>query len=202
MKVTVLGTGAFGVALARALDVNNNSVTMWTAFKDELERIENDRENKKVLPGIKIPGTVELSNDLENAIDGSDLIVVAIPIGGIKSVAASLKDYLKEKQAVCLMCKGLDEVTGEFMSNVFINETKHSKVCILTGPSFALDVANFKPVILTVASKFDSVNKTVKKAFENQNLKVEPISDIIGAQLGGSLKNVGAIGSGILEGMG
>lgn len=202
MKVTVLGTGAFGIALARALDVNNNSVSMWTPFEDELNKITKDRENSKVLPGIKIPNSVELSSDLENSIDGSELLVVAVPIGGIKSVAKQLKDYLKEKQAVCLMCKGLDEDTGDFMSNVFINETKHQKVCVLTGPSFALDVANFKPVILTVASKYESVNKIVKSAFQNQNLKVEPISDIIGAQLGGSLKNVGAIGSGILEGMG
>ncbi|MEG0074095.1 MAG: NAD(P)H-dependent glycerol-3-phosphate dehydrogenase [Clostridia bacterium] len=201
MKVTVLGTGAFGIALARVLNKNENSVTMWTAFKDELDIVEKERENKKVLPGIKIPCEVELTTDLESAIDGAKLIVVAVPSGAIRPVAKSLTDILKEDQTICLMCKGLDEATGDFMSNIFTNETKHSKVAVLTGPSFAVDVATYKPVILTVASKYEKANKIIKQCFENENLKVEGITDIIGAQLGGSLKNVGAIGSGILDGM-
>lgn len=202
MKVVLIGAGAFSIGLARALEKNENNIVIYTKFEEEYKRVSQERENKLVLPGVKISNDIEISNDLESSLAGADIIVMAVPIKAVRNVISEVREFLKDDQVICLVCKGLDEEKGGFMTDVVYNETHHKQIAVLSGPSFAIDVANYKPLALTVASDSENARTKIRKAFENENLKIEQVDDIIGVQLGGALKNVGAIGSGILEGMG
>lgn len=201
MKVVLVGAGAFSIGIARALEKNSNNIVIYTKFEEEYKRVLEERENKKVLPGIKISKEIEITNDLESAMAGCDIVVMAVPIKAVRNVISDIRPYLRDNQVICLVCKGLDPEKGGFMTDVVYEETRHEKIAVLSGPSFAVDIANYKPIALTCASKSEEARNKIRQSFENENLKIELSDDIIGVQLGGALKNVGAIGSGILEGM-
>ena len=201
MKVVLVGAGAFSIGIARALEKNENDIVIYTKFEEEYNRVLKERENKKVLPGIKISKEIDITNNLEKAMDGCNIVVMAVPIKAVRTVIRDVKQYLKKDQVICLVCKGLDPEKGGFMTEVVYQETKHDRIAVLSGPSFAVDIANYKPIGLTCASKNEEARKMIQKSFQNENLKIELSDDVIGVQLGGALKNVGAIGSGILEGM-
>ncbi len=201
MKVVLIGAGAFSIGLARALEKNNNEIVIYTKFEEEYNRVLKERENSKVLPGVLISDSIEISNNLKESLENAKIIVMAVPIKAVRSVIREVKEYLTKDQTICLVCKGLDPDKGGFMTDVVYEETNHNKIAVMSGPSFAVDVANYKPIALTVASSDKESRLNIKKAFENECLKIEEVDDIIGVQLGGALKNVGAIGSGILEGM-
>lgn len=202
MRVTILGTGAFGVALARILDKNENDVMMWTKFKEECDVLTLTRENAAVLKGIKLPKSVNITTNLEEAVKDAELIMMAVPMKVVRSVCKDLKEYLKNDQVVCTVAKGIESKTNMFMTDVVTEETGHEKVCVLSGPSFAIDVAKFEPVAFTVAGESTTACKLVAVCFENERTKIEITHDAFGVQIGGALKNVYAVATGILDGMG
>lgn len=202
MKVTILGTGAFGIALARILEKNENEVVMWTKFKEERDILKLTRENAKTLKGVKIPNDIEITSDISEAINYADLVIIAVPMKIVRKVAREIKDSLKENQVICIVSKGIEENTEMFLTEVVKEETNHGRICVMSGPNFAIDVAKFEPTAFTIAGEEKSACKLIQVCFENDRTKIEITHDVLGVQVGGALKNVYAISTGMLDGMG
>ena len=202
MKVTILGSGAYGIALALMFNKNNCDITIWERFEDKAKDIIKHRENKQVLPGVKIPDNIKITADLEDSIVGSELIVIAIPAGFVDEVTLKIKDIVSKEQHICIASKGIEQDTCLFVDDVVRKYIKSKKIAVISGPSFAVDIAKYVPIGLTIASKCKKTIKVVKKGLENDTLKLRETDDMIGTEICGSIKNVMAIASGMLNGMG
>lgn len=202
MKVTILGSGAYGIALSLMFNKNNCDITIWERFEDQAKEILKHRENKKVLPGVKIPDNIKITTDLEDSIIGSELIVIAIPAGFVDEVVLKIKDLVSKEQHICIASKGIEQDTCLFVDDVVKKYIKSKKIAVISGPSFAVDIAKNVPIGLTVASKSKKTIKVVKKGLENDTLKLRETDDVIGTEICGSVKNVMAIAAGMLDGMG
>lgn len=202
MKVAVLGTGAYGIALAKVVHGNKFEVCMWTKFETELNSLLKHRVNKFVLPDVKIPRKIKITSSMEEAIKDAKLIIVAVPAGALDSVFQELKLYIKKDQYICIASKGIEQDTCNFAHDVLLRHIKTDKYALISGPSFAIDIINHEPIGLTLASTNDEVCKLISKVFENSYLRLRRTNDIIGVEICGSIKNVIAIAAGILKGMG
>lgn len=201
MKVTILGTGAYGISLALMFNKNTKNITMWTKFIDELEMLEKKRENKKVLPGIKIPENIKFTDNMKDAIEDSELIVIAIPAAFCDDVFSELRHYIKKEQHICIATKGIEQDTCLFITDVLEKYIKSKNIAVISGPSFAVDIASNVPIGLTLATKNSKTEELLKTFLQNDMLKLRHTKDIIGTEICGSIKNVIAIAAGILEGM-
>ena len=202
MKVTILGSGAYGIALALMLNENKCEITMWERFDDKAQELIKTRENKKVLPGVKIPENIKITSDLEESMKNSELIIIAIPAGFVDEVAVIMKYYITIEQHICIASKGIEQDTCLFVDDVVKKYIKTRRIAVISGPSFAIDIAKYVPIGLTLSSKNKQTIKVCKKALENRNLKLRENNDIIGTEICGSIKNVIAIASGMIDGMG
>jgi len=202
MKVTILGTGAYGIALALMFNKNTKNITMWTKIDDELEMLNKTRENKNVLPNIKIPENIQFTNNMEKAIENAELIVIAIPAAYCDDIFKELKNYIKKEQHICIATKGIEQDTCLFINDVLNKYIKSKNVSIISGPSFAIDISSNVPIGLTLATKSKKTEFILKETLQNDVLKLRTTNDIIGTEICGSIKNVIAIASGILDGLG
>lgn len=202
MNVTILGTGAYGLALALVFFENNCRVTMWTKFEDEKKDIERKRENKNVLPNIKIPIEIKFTCNMKSAINGADIIVIAIPAAYVDDIANELNNYLKKEQHILIASKGIEQDTCLFPFDVVKKYVDSKNIAVISGPSFAVDIAAGVPIGLSLACKNTETIKKVIKALSNHHFKLHITDDILGISLCGSIKNVIAIAAGILSGMG
>ena len=201
MKVTILGSGAYGIALALMFNENKCDITIWERFESVTNDLLKYRENKRVLPGVKIPENIRITSDLEDSLIGSDLIVIAIPAGFVDEVSVRIKDMITKEQHICIASKGIEQDTCLFVDDVVRRNIKTKKIGVISGPSFAVDMANYVPIGLTVASKSKGTIKIIKKGLENKTLKLRETTDVVGTEICGSIKNVIAIASGMLSGM-
>ncbi|MCX8074325.1 MAG: NAD(P)H-dependent glycerol-3-phosphate dehydrogenase [Clostridia bacterium] len=202
MKISIIGTGAYGIALAKVFNYNANKVTMWTKFQEELDTINIKRENIKVLPGVKIPKEIALTCDMEKCIKGADIIVIAVPMNAVRLVSKEMSKYITKDQVICITSKGIENDTNKLMSEVVKEEIESSNICVLSGPSFAIDLVNNFELGLVVASNSTKASMSVKISLENDNVVVNEYKDVVGVQVCASIKNVFAIILGILEGLG
>ena len=198
MKIFVLGSGAYGTALSLILEENKNEVTMWCAFEEEKNNILKNHESPK-LPGIKIPSNIEVTTSFEK-IKEADFVLIAIPTAFVTNTLEKAKDYLNDKPIV-IASKGIEQDTCLFVNEIVEKVLKTDNIAVFSGPSFAIDVANKVPVGLTLACQNKKTTDMVVKAFVNDHFKLRVCSDIIGTEICGSIKNVIAIASGILDGM-
>lgn len=189
MKVTILGTGAYGISLALMFNKNTKNITMWTKFIDELEMLEKKRENKKVLPGIKIPENIKFTDNMKDAIKDSELIVIAIPAAFCDDVFSELRHYIKKEQHICIATKGIEQDTCLFITDVLEKYIKSKNVAVISGPSFAVDIASNVPIGLTLATKSRKTEELLKTFLQNDVLKLRHTKDIIGTEICGSIKN-------------
>ena len=199
MKVGILGTGAYGLALAFSFLENTKDITMWTKLPQEYEEIITTRENKRVLNGIHIPESIHFTLNMEEAISGKDLIVIAIPTEYIDSILEDLKKYI-QNQIVLIASKGISE-DGMFIRDKIKTFISDDKIAVISGPSFAIDLANHVPIGLSLASTSNDTIKLVDQALSGKHLKLRKTNDVLGVEICGAIKNVIAIASGILDGM-
>ncbi len=199
MKICVLGCGAYGTALSTILNENKNEVTMWTAFEEEKNILNKKRITPK-LPGIKIPREIKITTDLEEASQDSDFILIAIPTAFVSKTLEDAKEYIKDKPII-IASKGIEQKSCLFISEIVNNILNTDNIAAISGPSFAIDVANKIPVALTLASQNKKTTDLVKKAFQNNHFKLRTCKDVIGIEICGAIKNVIAIASGMLDGM-
>ena len=200
MKVTVLGAGAYGCALAGILNENKNEVVIWTPFEKEVKELTETRTSPK-LPSIEINNKIKITSDLEQSLNKTSLIVIAIPTAFLSSSIKKVKKYY-EDTPICIATKGIEQDTHLFVYDVVKNILKTEKIAVISGPSFAIDIANNYPVGLTLACQDKETIELTFKALVNNHFKLRKSYDIIGTELCGSVKNIIAIASGILAGLG
>lgn len=202
MKIAILGTGAYGLSLSLMFNENNCDITMWTRFEDEANSLIKDRENKKVLPGVTIPDNIKFTTNLEEAVKDAKLIVVAIPAKFVSGVFNELKQYYKDDQHICVATKGIEQDSCLFVDDILSEHINTDKVAVISGPSFAIDIANYVPIGLSLGTKNEETAKVLKESLENKYLKLRVTDDLTGIEICGSIKNVMAIAAGMLDGMG
>ena len=199
MKTAVVGSGAWGTALAIRLCKNGHDVTLWTFEKDLIPQMEQERLNPR-LPGAKLPKELKVSADYACVRD-CKLVVIACPSFPIRSVCRGIAPYLSEDAVLVSVTKGLEAGTTLRMSEVVEQETGH-KVVALTGPSHAEEVALDMPTGCLAACENQNLAEFVQDAFMAQNFRIYTSPDIVGAELGGALKNVIALCAGVTDGLG
>lgn len=201
MKITILGTGAYGLALAIALNKGNNDITMWTKLEQEKQEIDKTHRYERVLPNTIIPSSIKITTNLLDAVTNKELIIYAIPATFVSSVSEELKDYINSNQHICIATKGIEQDSCLFMDSIIKNYIKTDNISVISGPSFAIDTIKDTPIGLSIASNNTETIKILKQAFSNTNIKLDEINDIYGTELCGSIKNIYAIACGILDGL-
>ncbi len=198
MKISVLGSGAFGTALAISLTNGGNSVTLWGRNPKQVNAFSKDRENKDRLPNCPFPTSLCVTSDLELACD-ADAILIAVPTQSLRKFLEENDKYLREKSLIAC-CKGFDIETGKGPVEMLKSAT--NKTAILTGPSFANDIARGLPTALTLACDQTELGIALQDQLTSKNIRLYRTQDVVGAELGGGLKNVIAIGCGAAIGAG
>ena len=201
MKVTILGTGAYGLALSKVLVENKNEVTMWTTFEIEKKELLETKKSSK-LDGFILDDNIVITTNLEESVKDSKLIVIAIPTAFVTSVCKDLKKYIKSEQHICIASKGIEQDTCLFVHDMVKKQIKTKNIGAISGPSFAVDLVKEVPVGLAVASKSKLTLNIIREAFCNNHFKLYPTNDIIGIEVCGAVKNIIAIASGMIDGMG
>lgn len=201
-KICVLGAGSWGSALALELAKKGYEISMWTKNQEQAESIKLTRENKNYLPGILFPENIGLTTDIEEAIKGSTVIVLAVPSQAIRSICSKIKPFVKDEQILVDVAKGLEKGTGLRLSEVCKEELPNNPYVTLSGPSHAEEVARDIPTTVVVASEDLNVAKKIQDIFMSPEFRVYTNPDIVGVELGGSLKNIIAFGAGICDGLG
>lgn len=199
MKAAVIGSGAWGTALAICLHNNGHQVTLWTFEKDLVEQMRISRINPR-LPDVKLPEGMEVSSDYACAQD-QDLVVIACPSFPIRSVCKGVAPYLSEKTVVVSVAKGIESKTHLRMSQVVEQETQ-KKVVVLTGPSHAEEVSHNLPTGCLAACEDRALAEFVQEAFSSDTFRIYTSPDAVGAELGAALKNVIALCAGVTDGLG
>lgn len=201
-KMCVLGAGSWGTALSIVLAENNNNVSLWTLNNKQKEEINLKKINEKYLPGIKLNPSIEATCDIEQSINGAEVIVLAVPSQAIRSVCSQIKSHVKPNQIIVNASKGLERSTGLRISQVVESEIPNARFAVLSGPSHAEEVALNLPTTISVASNNPSDAIEIQSIFSNKTFRVYTNFDMIGVELGGTLKNIIAFGAGICDGVG
>lgn len=204
-NVAVLGAGSWGTALAIVLADNGHKVSLWGRREEQVSEINEEHRNEKYLPGIELPKTINASVKLEHCIDGADVIVLVTPTKAMRDVLCQLKGCLTRKVTIVHASKGIEPGTYKRISEIIEEELPSSlleAVVVLSGPSHAEEVSLRQPTTVTVSSEKIEAAEKVQDLFINQNFRVYTNPDVIGVELGGSLKNIIALGAGLSDGLG
>ena len=200
MQVTILGTGAFGLALGNLLHEKSNAdIIFWTAFEEEYLEITNNNTYDRVLTGIELASNLDVTMDLKTALNNSDLIIVAIPCNHVREVLTRIKDYLNNDSRVILVSKGLEKDTDLLMTEIYKELNLKGNVSYLAGPTFAKELIVNSKAGLTLGTKDNKTKELMLELFKDTNVEIEVIEDYIGLQLYGVIKNVLAILMGSLN---
>jgi len=202
-EITILGDGGWGTTLAILLASKGFKVSIWSAFSDYAAYLRKERVNTKFLPGFKIPKEITILSDLKEAISGKDLIVIAVPSQYIRGVLKKIKKSEYSRQALYLsVTKGIEIGSSKRMSEVVREELGNVKIAVLSGPTIAHEVAKGVPTAAVIASGSAPARKYLQNIFMHEKFRIYTNNDVIGVELGGSLKNVIAIACGISDGLG
>lgn len=197
MKCFVVGNGGWGTALGMVLAGNGHDVTIWGPFEEEIQSIRDARENSVYLPGVSVPNQIQWTSRPED-VNGAELVVMVTPSRFYRATLETFKPHLSANALIVSATKGLDEKTHQRMSEVAHDVLGHN-VAILSGPSHAEEVARGVPTAVTVAGNHAA---QIQEAFSGQSFRVYTSEDVLGVELGGTLKNIIAVAAGILDGIG
>lgn len=201
-KISVIGAGSWGTALAVVLQKNGHDVTIWSIDEKEIAMLKKEREHKDKLPGVKIDESINLTTDLKEAADGKDMLVIAVPSPYVRSTAKSLVPFVTDGQLLVSVAKGIEEGTLMTLSQILKEEIKNAKVAVLCGPSHAEEVGIGLPTTLVAGAEKKEIAEFVQTVFMNERLRVYTSPDVLGMELGASLKNVIALAAGMADGLG
>ncbi|MBM3246685.1 MAG: NAD(P)-dependent glycerol-3-phosphate dehydrogenase [Candidatus Omnitrophica bacterium] len=203
MNIAVLGDGGWGTTLAILLQRKGFSVTLWGAFSDYAAYLNKKRINTKFLPGVKIPRQIEISAELRQALCGRDLIILAIPSQYLRDTLKKIKQANYPGGAIFLsVTKGIEIGSLKRMSELIHDELGGVKVAVLSGPTIAQEVVRQIPTTAVIASHNEEVRKHLQNVFMTERFRIYTNDDVVGVELGGSLKNIIAIACGISDGLG
>lgn len=200
-QVTFLGGGSFGTSLACLLSKKGLKVVIWDKSESTVKAILAG-ENAKYLPGLKIPKDIYATTSMEEALKHSSFVICAVPSHAVRPVIQNAKAYIKEKQIIVSIAKGIEESTGKRISEVLEEELPQNKVVILSGPSHAEEVAKELPTTVVVSSNHMDATLEVQDLFMTERFRVYSNSDLIGVEIGGAVKNIIALAAGVSDGIG
>lgn len=200
--IAVIGTGAYGLAIALTLLKKNKHITMWVESKERADFLNANKNNSGILPNVIIPESIEFTDDYEYVIKNTKVIFIAVAAKFIDPVTKNLSKYNLKNKHFCILSKGIEQNSCEFVTDVFKRNIKTKNISVISGPSFAIDVANEQPIGLSIASKNKETIRVIKRVLASDTVKLRETTDVIGVELCGSIKNVIAIAAGILEGLG
>lgn len=198
-KIIVLGSGGWGIALALTAHSNGNDVTIWSAFEQEVEMLKKERSNPKLLAGIVIPQEIDITGDISR-VNGADIVIMAVPSFAVRETAGKLKDL--NFGIIANASKGIESPSGNRMSEVILSCMPNARVVSLSGPTHAEEVARKIPTTIVAASSDEEAALYVQASLGNNHFRVYTNDDIIGAEIGGALKNVIAVAAGVIDGIG
>lgn len=201
-KIGVVGAGSWGTALAILLHNNGHDVTVWSYKDTQVQELIATRENKSKLPGIKLPDGMKFTSDLEMAVSDMDTVVLAVPSQATRKTAAKMKPYVKDGQIIVDVAKGIEETTLMTQTEQIEEEIPQADVAVLSGPSHAEEVGRGLPTIVVVGAKTKKTAEYLQNLFASEVFRVYTSPDMLGIELGGSLKNVIALAAGIADGLG
>lgn len=201
-KVCIAGAGGWGLALALVLNKNGHEVTVWSVLPKEIEELKNEHENKRCLPGVRIPREIAVTGELSCALSDKDVIVMAVASPYTRSTAAMFKDHIKPGQIILDVAKGIEESTLFTLSQVIEDELPQAEVAVLSGPTHAEEVSRFIPTTCVIGAHKEETAQYLQNLFMNENFRIYTSLDMLGIELGGSLKNVIALAAGVADGLG
>lgn len=201
-KVSVIGAGSWGTALATVLSHNGHEVTIWSVIEEEIKMLEEKREHVAKLPGVTLAESIKFTMNLEAAIEGRDLLVLAVPSVFTRSTAKNIQPFVKKGQLIVNVAKGIEEKTLMVLSEIVEEEIPQAKVAVLSGPSHAEEVGRRLPTTCVAGAKTREAAEYVQNVFMNDVFRVYTSPDMIGIELGGALKNVIALAAGMADGLG
>ena len=201
-QVGVIGAGSWGIALAKVLHTNGNGVTVWSIVKEEIAMRQEKHEHVDKLPGVALPEDMIFTTNLEEAISGKKYLILAVPSVFTRSTAKSMAPYVKEGQVIVCVAKGIEETTLMTLSDIVEEEIPMADVAVMCGPSHAEEVGVGLPTTVVAGAKKREVAEGIQDIFMNEVFRVYTSSDVLGMELGGSLKNVIALAAGMADGLG
>lgn len=202
MNIGILGSGTWGVALARMLSLDGKCVTVWSAIESEIDNLNKTRIHPN-LPDMKIPGEIVFTKDLKQSCENMEIVVFAVPSVFVRDVAKKAKGLIKQDTVVVCVAKGFEKETLKTMTEVIADELGDNvKLVALSGPTHAEEVANDLPTTIVSASNDEISAKKIQEVFANTCMRVYTNSDILGVEICGALKNVIALACGISNGLG
>ena len=202
MKIGVIGLGAYSLAISLMLNKNDNDITIWSEAEDKIETIKRKGQIDYILPDIKIPSSLKFTTDLEIATKDKDIIFIIVAAQYVGNISRSIKDYITEDTIICIGTKGIEQDSCKFIDKVVLKEIKTKNLAVISGPTFAIDLAKGEPAAISLASHSKKALETIPKVLATDNLKIRTTEDVIGLEICGSIKNVIAIAAGIIDGLG
>lgn len=199
-KVSVLGAGSWGIALAYLLKKNGHDVILWSAHSAEM--LQKNREHVTKLPGVKIAESIEITDNLEKAMEEREAIVLAVPSPATRSTAHKMAPYTKKDQIIVNVAKGVEANTLMTLSDIIEEEIPQANVCVLSGPSHAEEVGKDLPTTCVISSRSRRTAEYLQGIFMSPVFRVYTTPDMLGVELGGALKNVIALAAGTADGLG
>ena len=201
-KAGVIGSGSWGTALARVLSKIGHEVTLWSRREEESRMLREERENKSKLPGVKLPDDILCTTDLEQTVEGKDILVLATASPSIRSMAKKRAPYVAAGQLIVEVSKGIEESTLMILTDVIAQEIPQCRAAVLSGPSHAEEVGRDIPTTVVAGAKDRETAEYIQNLFMNKVFRVYTSPDMLGIELGGALKNVIALAAGAADGLG
>lgn len=205
MRISIIGAGTWGTALAITLARKGHSVTLWAYEREVIESIRSRHENELYLPGMKIPLGVSASGSPSEAVDGAEIVLFVTPSHVLRALLAGFLPHLKPEMTFVSATKGIDTEQLMRMSEVILTTVRprfEPGLCVLSGPSFAKEVALGDPTAVVVASEDRELAAVVQREFSSATFRLYTSTDVVGVEMGGAVKNVIAIAAGVVGGLG
>lgn len=200
-NITIIGGGSWGIALSVLLHKNGHGITVWSKLPAEIEMLQNNHEHK-MLPGVILPDDMCFTMDAEEALTDKDLLVFAVASAYTRQTAKELAPFVRDGQIIVNVAKGIEDVTYKTLSEIIEEEIPNAEVAVLSGPSHAEEVSRGIPTTIVVGAKKKSTAEYLQNLFINDVFRVYTSPDVLGIELGGSLKNVVALAAGVADGLG
>ena len=201
-EIGIIGAGSWGIALAWLLHNNGHNVQVWSILEDEIQMLKTKHEHVDKLPGVKLPEDMKFTTDLKEAVEGKEILVLAVPSPFTRSTAKSMKEYVKEGQIIVNVAKGIEEATLMTLTQIIEQEIRCATVAALSGPSHAEEVGKGLPTTCVVGTHKKETAERLQVIFMSDVFRVYTSPDLIGMEVGASLKNVIALAAGIADGLG
>ena len=201
-KITLLGGGSWGTALAKLLSENGHRVIVWLRDDNQCRELTQTRVNKKYLPKVRIPENILFTSNINEAVKDAEILLLVTPTQMLRGVLKQIKDEYKANKIIINASKGIEVGTMNLVSGIVAEEAENATFAVLSGPSHAEEVGLSMPTAITIACENKDVAEEIQDIFMSSYFRVYTNEDVIGSELGGALKNIIALGAGISDGVG